>query len=212
MQILSLRNYRLPTNWGGYARDIVQETQRIADIVRELLTFARQETNEHSLANIADILDASLRLITTQLEKNGITLERSYSLELPPIRCRMQRIQQVVLNLLSNAHHALNARYPQYDSNKIIQIRAGLHSRDGRSYIRLSIRDHGIGIPPEYQARIFEPFFTTRRDQGGTGLGLSVSYGIIRDHAGTITVASVVGNYTQFDVDFPVAEDVDAQS
>ncbi|GIX49422.1 MAG: hypothetical protein KatS3mg131_3633 [Candidatus Tectimicrobiota bacterium] len=189
---------------GAYAREIVFEAQRIAEIVRELLAFARQDTQEHSPANLADILDASLTLIGRHLEKDGITIRREYSHDLPKIKCRSQLIQQVVLNLLSNAHHALNARYPTYDPNKIVRIRTRLIRKGGRPYVRLSVRDHGIGIDPANRARIFEPFFTTKRHQGGTGLGLSVSYGIIAEHQGTMSVDSVPGEYTQFDVDLPV--------
>lgn len=100
--------------------------------------------------------------------------------------CVPQQIQQVVLNLLNNARDALNQRYPKYDSNKIIVIKAKKFEKDSNLWIQMSIEDRGIGIPKEEAKKIFSPFFTTKKVDKGTGLGLSVSTGIVKDHGGEI--------------------------
>ncbi len=192
-----------------FLEGILREGNRVANIVRDLLTFARVETEEHSPARVPDILRDALALTNQQLQKDGIQLRIEIVHDLPPVRCRSQRIQQVFLNLISNARHALNARYPPTatgwtPAEKQLSIRVEQVERGGVPYIRTTFHDRGVGIPEEHLPRLFTPFFTTKRPGEGTGLGLSVSYGIIKDHDGEIEVESVVGSYTVFRVDLPV--------
>jgi signal transduction histidine kinase len=119
---------------------------------------------------------------------------------LPAVRAEGSRLRQVVINMISNAHHALRAKESE---TKVFKIKAGTVNKEGRPYLRLEFFDNGIGIKPEDLDKIFDPFFTTRRDKGGTGLGLSLSFGIIREFNGTITVRSEEGKYTCFIVELP---------
>ena len=103
-----------------------------------------------------------------------------------PLKCRSQQLQQVLMNLLTNARDALNAKYPGYHADKTMTVRAQHLDHDGRRWLRLTVADQGPGIPPEIQPRIFDPFFTTKPRDKGTGLGLSISHGIVKDHHGVL--------------------------
>ena len=107
----------------------------------------------------------------------------------------------MIVNLLTNAHDALNERFPEYDEDKIIRISAHPMERDGVSWVRTTVEDHGSGVSEDVMQSIFDPFFTTKPREKGTGLGLSVSFGIIREHRGELTAESILGEYTRFHVD-----------
>jgi two-component system, NtrC family, sensor kinase len=187
-----------------FLEGILREGDRVANIVRDLLIFARVDTEGTSPAHVSDILSATLTLNSQQVKKDGIVLEIEEQSDLPQVRCRSQRIQQVFLNLISNARDALNARYPGPDPNKRLTVRIEQIEKEGQSYVRTTFHDLGVGIPAQNLSRVFAPFFTTKKPGEGTGLGLSVSYGIIQDHHGDIQVESVEGEYTIFRVDLPV--------
>ena len=108
------------------------------------------------------------------------------------------------MNLFTNARDALNQRYPGYDETKSISIRVGTIQKNGEDWIRTTVEDRGSGIAPEVIERIFDPFFTTKQRDQGTGLGLSVSYGIIKEHSGMLWVESSIGEYTRFHLDLPI--------
>ncbi|MDP8286959.1 MAG: PAS domain S-box protein [Candidatus Electryonea clarkiae] len=190
-----------------YTKEIAVETERVSTIVRNLLTFSRAEKETHSPANIQDIVNDTNSLVQAIIKHDQITLELDIPDDLPQIRCRSQQIQQVLMNLLTNARDALNERYPDYDENKLLTIKVRPFERDEIDWIRLTVEDHGIGIPEEIQDRIFDPFFTTKDRATGTGLGLSISYGIIKDHHGEMHVESETGQYTRFHVDLKVNSD-----
>ncbi|RKY55405.1 MAG: hypothetical protein DRP89_03405 [Candidatus Neomarinimicrobiota bacterium] len=187
-----------------FAGGIIEEGDRVAKIVRNLLSFSRQGKESHSPANIKDIIDATLSIIGSVLRKDQITLEEDIPEDLPQIRCRKQQIEQVIMNLLTNSRDALNHRYPDYDDDKILKITVLPIKMEGKRWIRTTVEDHGSGIPQDIIDRIFDPFFTTKTRDRGTGLGLSVSYGIIREHGGEFTVDSELGKYTRFHVDLPI--------
>jgi len=187
-----------------YSQVIVTEGHRIATIVRDLLSFSRQDNEAHSPARIKDIIEISLSLVGSTLQKDQITLDLDVPDSLPTVKCRSQQIQQVVINLLCNARDALNERYPKYDENKLVRITTRLFEREGEDWIRTTIEDHGIGISEDVAQRIFDPFFTTKTRDQGTGLGLSVSFGIVREHHGELTVDSVEGEFTRFHMDLRV--------
>jgi signal transduction histidine kinase len=182
----------------------MRESERVTKIVHNLLTFARQQPQERNWASLADILDSSLHLIEHQLRNDGITLILDLSPNLPPVKCRSQQIQQVFINLLSNAHYALNEKYPGPHENKLLKIAARPLHRNGRQLIHVEFCDAGIGMAPEILPKIFDPFFTTKRQSEGTGLGLSISYGIIKEHQGEIFVESELGDHTTFVIELPM--------
>jgi len=190
-----------------FARGIVDEGSRIAAIVKNLLSFSRQQKESHSPARVSDIVTASLSLVGAVLRKDGIQIDVDVPDDLPTIKCRSQQIQQVLLNLLTNARDGLNARYPGDDEDKIVRLSVEKVDHDGHAWIRIAVEDHGAGIPPSVLGRVFDPFFTTKPRDQGTGLGLSISYGIVRDHHGTLTVESVPNQSTRFLVELPVDND-----
>jgi PAS domain S-box-containing protein len=187
-----------------YSREIVHETERISVIVKNLLQFSRQEKQSHSYASIYDIINQTISLVNTIIKKDQIRLDISLDEDLPDIKCRSQQIQQVIMNLLTNARDALNEKYPDYDASKVIRLRCSQYQSEGRRWLRLTVQDYGAGIPPELRERIYEPFFSTKPKETGTGLGLSISYGIVSEHHGRLTFESEVGKYTKFILELPV--------
>ncbi len=188
----------------AYAQSIVDETERIAVIVKNLLQFSRQEKQTHSYASIYDIINQTVSLINTIIKKDQILLDIDIEEGLPRIKCRSQQIQQVLMNLLTNARDALNEKYQDFSENKIIRVRCSGFESEGRRWLRLSVEDTGLGIPKIIRERIFEPFFSTKPKERGTGLGLSISFGIVQDHHGRIEVESEAGSYTRFILILPV--------
>lgn len=179
---------------------IVEEGDRIASIVRNLLTFARQDPNLPRAVAIPQVIENSVSMFGRQLERNGITLEIEAAPDVLPVRADASRLRQVVVNMISNAHHALKSRV---EGPKLFRISARNVERPGERIVRIEFYDNGPGVLPENIDKIFDPFFTTRRDSGGTGLGLSLSFGIIRDYGGRIWVESEPGSYTRFVVELP---------
>lgn len=231
-----------------FAAEIGDETRRVATIVRNLLSFSRPQKQEYSPARMCDIVEVVLSLIRSVLLHDQIALEVDVPEDLPKINCRSQQMEQVIMNLLTNARDALDKKYPGYDEDKKIIIRArrakrgsasaNLRRRDfgGREatadktrkrdqesatsqlpsselgasrsdrWLRLTIEDHGPGIPEEARERLFEPFYTSKRPDKGTGLGLSISYTIVKEHGGALSVESKVGKRTRFHVDLPTGQ------
>ena len=187
-----------------FALAIMKEGNRVAGIIKDLLYFARQEQESHSPARMEDIIDASLNLVGAVLRKDQITLEKDIPKNLPQVRCRSQQIEQVIINLLTNAKDALNQRYKGYHEDKLIKIEVKKFEKDGIEWIGTTIEDHGVGISEENMRQIFNPFFTTKPRDVGTGLGLSVSYGIVKEHHGELTVESEPGKYTKFHLNLRV--------
>jgi signal transduction histidine kinase len=186
-----------------YAGEIIRETDRVAGIVRNLLAFARQGKQEHSPARPCDIAEGTIVLVRTILRHDRIVLTVDVPEDLPEVQCRSQQIQQVLMNLITNARDALNEKYPEHDENKKIAVTALAFEKDGETWVRITVEDTGPGIPPEARRRIFDPFFTTKPRRQGTGLGLSISHGIVKDHRGELRVESEVGAWTRFHVELP---------
>jgi PAS domain S-box-containing protein len=186
------------------ARYIEESCERISTIVKALLSFARDEGEKHSPAHMSDIVESTASLIRKVLNKDQIIVSVDVPKDLPTLKCRSQQIQQVVMNLLTNARDALNARFPGRDERKVVTVSAHAFEREGRRWIRTTVEDQGLGIPPKVKERIFEPFFTTKSRDEGTGMGLSVSHGIVAEHRGELSVDSEPGKSTRFHVDLPI--------
>jgi len=165
--------------------------------VRRLLDFARQREVMRVRADINEIVDDVVTLTKHLLLTSSVELRLQLSPELPWVLIDRNQIKQVVINLVNNALYAM----PQ---GGVLSIQTDTVVRHGVSYLALAVRDNGIGIQPENLGRIFEPFFTTRGDKGGTGLGLSVTYGIITEHGGVIEVESQFNAGSAFTVLFPL--------
>ena len=183
---------------------IIVANKRIATIVKNLLAFARQDKEQHSPARVFDIVGATISLIRKVLENDQITVQVDVPEELPKIRCRSQQIQQVLMNLLTNARDALNDRYSGYHEDKKVRVIAQRFEKDSAQWIRITVENHGDSIPTDLQDRLFDPFYTTKPKDKGTGLGLSVSHGIVKEHNGEISVESEEDGWTRFHLDLLV--------
>jgi signal transduction histidine kinase len=139
-------------------------------------------------------------LFKANTKKHGVIITKDIHDSLQFIMCSRHQIQQVFINLLSNSIFSLNEKYPNIEEmDKVVEIKIRSH----REFLRVEFKDHGTGMKKDIMKRIFEPFFTTKRPDFGTGLGLSVSYGIIKDHNGQIRVDSEYGKWTKFTIDLP---------
>ena len=183
---------------------IVKEGDRIARIVESLLAFARQDEEERTVTAIEDVLADSLTLTAAQLRKDGIAIMLDMPDGLPPVEVHPQKIQQVFVNLISNARYALNEKKnTKNGGGKQLRISAETVDQEGMLWLRIVFHDTGIGIPTEAIDKIMNPFFSTKPKGMGTGLGLSISHGIINDHSGTLTIESREGDYTRVTIDLP---------
>ncbi len=173
---------------------------RTAEIVKGLRVFSRVDEDDLKQASIHDGLDSTLVIINSLLN-NRITVTKEYDPELPMIECYPGKLNQVFLNIITNAIHAINKRWAENEGgNILIQTRL-----KGEEAI-IILGDNGTGMDQETANHIFEPFFTTKDVGEGTGLGLSIVYNIIRKHNGTITVNSEIGEGTQFVITVPVRQ------
>jgi len=170
------------------------ETQgrRIADIVQELLGFARPQTPQRGPVDLPDLVRDTLTLMAHDLGRGRIRSETRFASNLPPVLADAKQIQQVLVNLLTNAMQAMD---PTTGGALVVTI------QPGTGIVCLAVHDQGIGIAAEDLPRVFDPFFSTK--EKGTGLGLSVSYAIVRAHGGDLTVRSAPGEGTTFTLTLP---------
>jgi PAS domain S-box-containing protein len=182
----------LPEDVAEDLRVIHRHAQRVARIAQGLLSFARSSSGQPGRIDLNRVVDETLLLVEKMLVKDGARIRRALASDLPPIWGDANALQQVVMNLLTNARDAVKG-----DGEIWIETSAARESSGG---VQLVVRDTGPGIPPEVLPKIFDPFFTTKAE--GTGLGLSISYGIVRDHQGTVDVQSRPGEGTTFVLTF----------
>lgn len=175
---------------------VMREAARARDVVRRLLDFARQSESTRARASLNDVVEDVVALSRHLIHTSGVTLKMELQENLPWVLVDVNQMKQVLLNLIHNALQAM-------PNGGDLTIATESTSRGGRDWIRVSVQDTGVGIPKPDQTRIFEPFYTTKGDQGGTGLGLSVTYGIITDHGGQIDVESQPGAGSRFSVWLP---------
>ncbi len=191
------------------AARILKERGRIGEIVRGLLAFARERKEEKRPVDLEEILSESLALTRSQMTKEGIELMTAVPSDLPKIVANPQQIQQVFMNIISNARYALNEKYPGSHENKVLEIRAERVAVEGTTVVRISFSDRGTGIAPHLIHKVMEPFFSTKPSSKGTGLGLSISHGIVSDHGGRLAMESVEGEFTRVVIDLPARKEGD---
>ncbi|HET7778644.1 MAG TPA: ATP-binding protein [Rudaea sp.] len=173
---------------------------RVRKIIQDLREFSRAgHTEAWTLADLHAGLDSTINIVWNEL-KYKVELVKEYG-DIPAIECLPYQLNQVFMNILVNAGHAIEQR-------GTITIK----TRASGDFVYVEISDTGKGIAPEHLARVFEPFFTTKPVGKGTGLGLSISYGIVRKHSGEIDVRSEVGTGTMFIVTLPVRQQHDTQN
>lgn len=185
------------------ARRIIKDGDRIATIVRSLLSFARIRKEEKSLVSLHEIFSDTLALTSAQVRKDGIHLKVNIPSKYIKISLHPQQIQQVFLNIISNSRFALNKKYPGTDKNKVLEITCEETLVNGSSYVRITFHDNGTGIPANLIDKVINPFFSTKPNRIGTGLGLSISHGIISEHCGKLFISSVEGEFTKITIELP---------
>jgi PAS domain S-box-containing protein len=198
---LLLAEKRFPPDQRTAAETIYSEARRASRIVQNLLTFARQHKAEKVPTAVNQVLDDTLELRGYELRVRGIDIRREYDESLPDTMADAHQLQQVFLNLITNAEQAMEQKEGHHH-------RLTVRTRRNGEAIRIEIEDSGAGIPANLIERIFNPFFTTKPTGSGTGLGLSISLGIVREHEGKIWAenAAQAGGGARFIVEIPVTE------
>ncbi len=180
-----------------YMNEVDRQCERSRQIVGNLLDFSRVRGSERTRGDVNLLLGRSLKLVRNQLDLGNITAVLQTADELPPVLMNQHQIEQVLVNIFTNAVKAM----PRGGNLRVDSGRS-----DDGTRVTIIVTDTGVGIPPEILPRIFDPFFTTSEVGGGTGLGLSVSYGIIKDHGGSIDVTSQPGKGSTFVISLPIDE------
>jgi signal transduction histidine kinase len=177
--------------------DLVSQSERAQRIVRNLLDFARGSEIEASAHEVQDIIEDTLRLATNEIKRAKVKIKGELAPNLPPIYGDQQQLKQVFLNIVLNALDAMRG-----DGT----LNISCNNTKDREHVCVEFTDTGVGIPEHMISDVFSPFFTTKPGAKGTGLGLAVSLGIIRQHGGDIKVNSQVGKGTTFSITLPVAK------
>jgi len=186
------------------ANDIVANVERAAGVIKHVRDFARQSEPVRSRVNLNDPIKDVFKVFGHQLKIHEIEVTLDLDPDLPEIIAEHNRLEQVFINLVSNAIDAMDEKSNQpegSDNSKKLSIKSILEN----GQVAVYVSDSGIGMSEEVQAKLFEPFFTTKKVGKGTGLGVSISYGIVKDYDGDIEIESEVGKGTTFKLTFPAA-------
>jgi PAS domain S-box-containing protein len=192
-----------------YLSQIKNSTHRARDLVRRLLTFSRPQEAKRQVVALAPVVEEVVKLLRATIP-SGVEIETALTAQVPDVEADSSELHQVLLNLGTNAAHALGSRNGRIEFRvRVVEIEPGGPTphpdlQPGK-YACIEVRDDGKGIPPDVVPRIFDPFFTTKAPGEGTGLGLSMAHGIMRAHGGAITVSSEVGVGTVFQLYFPAS-------
>ncbi len=178
-------------------QEAMDQADRTSEIVKNLLEFSRASHPKVERINLEELISKTSRLIRNELKLKNITFTRQALPDLPDVFLDRGGLQQVLLNLFLNAIHAM-------ENGGELKVDIGF--ADPPVEIRIDIKDNGCGIPPEYLGQIFDPFFTTKKEGEGTGLGLSVSYNIIKKNGGRLEVQSEPGKGTCFSIFLPLVQ------
>ncbi len=176
---------------------VMKSAQRCHKIVHNLLSFARQHPPERKLVSIHTLVEEVLEIMAYDLRTSNVTIGREFAAGMATILADAHQLQQVFVNILSNARQAIE---PVQREGKIT-----LRTRQSEGRVTIEFQDNGPGIRPEHLARIFDPFFTTKPVGKGTGLGLSLCYGIVQEHGGKITAHSEIGQGATFAIELPIS-------
>jgi len=193
-----LEQKELGTKDRGHLRVIHEQAERAGRIVRNLLTFARQGPAERARVDLNDVIQRTVLLMRYDLTLRDIAIEKSLGQEIPAVLGDRHALQQVMLNLLTNAAHAVSQNPPERP--RVIRVATAFDDR-----VRVRVADSGPGIADDVVPHLFTPFFTTKEPGHGTGLGLSISYSIIESHGGHITVERPSEGGAVFVIDLPAA-------
>jgi signal transduction histidine kinase len=183
---------------------IHEQADRIGAIIRHLLDFGRRAGSGRVDVNLNDLARSTSVLLAPTARKRGLAVDVETAARPVIVRGNAAELEQVLSNLLLNAVQAMASR----GGHIVLRVGTATHAngRQPRGFGTLQVEDTGVGIAPENLPKIFDPFFTTKEVGEGTGLGLSVSYGIVHDHGGSIAVESAPGRGTRFTVELPLAD------
>lgn len=174
------------------------ETRRISRIVANLLTFSRQSKMEAGVLDINGLIEKTLTINENLLKIHHVQVRKDWDPALPPVVGSADQLQQVFMNMVSNAAEAMESQ-----GGGVLTVKTGLGER--ADSVRIAFSDTGVGISPEQSGKLFEPFYTTKKKGKGVGLGLSVVYGIIKAHNGNITLDSDPGSGATFTIQLPLS-------
>ena len=186
------------------ANDIVANVERASGVIKHVRDFARQSELVHSKVNINDPIKDVFKVLGHQLKVHDVNVELDLQPNLPDIMAEHNRLEQVFINLVSNAIDAMDEKNSQpdvLDSSKQLTIKSFVEEE----LVTVLVSDTGTGMSEEVKNKIIEPFFTTKKVGKGTGLGVSISYGIVKDYGGSIDIESEIGRGTTFKLMFPAA-------
>jgi PAS domain S-box-containing protein len=187
------------------ARDIVENVDRASKVIKHVRDFARQTEVVRNKLNINEPINDIFKVLGHQLKVHQIDLVLELDENLPPIMADHNRIEQVFINLVTNAIDAMDEKAAKQGDKGVEKVLT-IKSFSENGYVSVTVSDTGVGMSNEVLDKLFEPFFTTKKTGKGTGLGVSISYGIIKDYEGKIEVNSKVGIGTTFKVKFPAVD------
>jgi len=187
------------------AQDISGNVQRAAGIIKHMRDFSRQSEGVRNRVNINDPIKDIFKVMQHQIEIHNVEIELALAPDMPDILAEHNRLEQVFINLVTNAIDAMDekCRQPEW---KASTKRLTLKSYCAGDRVVVEVKDTGLGMSQEVMDKFFEPFFTTKEVGKGTGLGVSISYGIVKDYDGTIDVTSQIGEGTTFTLTFPALD------
>ncbi len=186
------------------ADEIINESKRVSDIVKNLINFSTQSSGHFSVVEPEYLISQCVELLSSQAMEKQVKINIDIQEGIKSFDCRPQQLKQVLLNLIRNSIETLCNKYESYDNNKTITISAKEIMRKEEPWIQFIIKDKGMGISKDIQDKIFEPFFTTKSRAQGIGLGLYISHSIIHEHGGILTFVSEEGMGTSFIIMLPV--------
>ena len=192
-------------------QSIKKGVTRISSITSALRSFGREDHTQRSMIDISEVVESAM-VITKNEYKYHAEIELKMADDIPQIYGSFLQIEQVFINMIVNSSYAIKEKAEKLSSKNIpfegrisIQI---LKSETKKDHIEIIFKDNGTGIPENIINRIFDPFYTTKAREKGTGLGMSIAYGIINDHKGSISVKSIVGQETTFYISLPVKHEI----
>jgi len=187
----------------GFQGLALKEVDRICGLITDLLTFARPSKPNIAPENVADVVDNIARILESQAKEKGVAIVREFGADLPKAWIDREQMKQVFMNLILNAIQAMKGTGTVTLVSRAVSVNGNQPAAD---FVQIEVKDTGVGIPEENLQHIFDPFFTSKDE--GSGLGLAVSYQIVKEHGGFVTVDSKVGMGTSFFVHVPVGKPV----
>jgi PAS domain S-box-containing protein len=188
-----------------FAQEIINESERIASIIASLQGLCKSDTGKRGSVDLVDVMANVEQLVKTTFRHDKIKLDIEIDSNIPKVYGNIEQYQHVMLNMLTNARDALNARFNNNDPKKLIKVRAQTSDK----YVILTVEDYGVGVPESILHKMFDPFFTTHDRTERQGLGLAICQSIIKGHGGNMQVESKMDEYTKFIISFPLEDEND---